>query len=109
MPSWLTIDGGIDAAEELVRSLTWLPGNDDPFAIGATKTLSHVKFECFNTEQSWIIGLAVDKSVLPNADLFLEVSSGYTPGSQYDTFEKKLDHIAAVMKSIFNTLGLTVD
>lgn len=109
MPSWLSIDGGIDAAQELVRSLTWLPGNEDPFAIGATKTLSHVKFECLNTEQSWIIGVSVDKSVLPSADLFLEVSSGYTSGSEYDTFEKKLDHIAAVMKSIFNTLGLTVD
>ncbi len=109
MPSWLTVDGGIEAAEELVRSLTWLPGNDDPFAIGATKTLSHVKFECSNTKQSWVIGLTVDKSVLPSADLFLEVSSKYMPDSQYDTFGKKLDHIAAVMKAIFNTLGLTVD
>ena len=109
MPSWFIVDGGIDAAEELVRSLTWLPGNEDPFAIGATKTLSHVKFECLNAEQSWVIGLTVDKSVLPGADLFLEVSSGYTPGSHYDTFEKKMDHIAAVSRSICNTLGLIVD
>ena len=76
MPSWLSVDGGIDAAHEMIRSLTWLPSNEDPFAIGATKTLSHVKFECLNTAQSWVIGLAVDKSPYQAQTYFLRYPAG---------------------------------
>ena len=71
LPSWLIVEGGSDATEALVRSLTWLSGSTDPFEIGAANTLSHVKFDCINVEQSWAVGITVDKSALPDADLFL--------------------------------------
>ena len=109
LPSWLTVDGGTEAAEELIRSLTSLPENDDPFKIGATKTLSHVKFEFLNTERSWAVGLTVDKSALPEAHLFLEISSGYTSDVEFDTFEKKVDHISTVFRSVSNRLGLILE
>ena len=109
IPSWLIVDGGSDVAEDLVRKLTWLPGSRDPFEIGATKTLSHVKFDCINVDQFWTVGLAIDKSALPDADLFVEVSATYTPGSQFASFEKKLEHILAISDLLSNKLGLILD
>lgn len=109
LSSWLTVDGGTEAAEKLLRSLTWLPGNDDPFAIGATKTLSHVKFECFNTDRSWAVGVTVDRSALREANLFLEIATEYTPDAEFDSFEKKVQHILSTSGLVSTKLGLMLE
>ena len=109
LPSWLTVEGGSDVAEDLVRQLTWLPRSQDPFEIGATKTLSHVKFDFINVDKFWAVSLAIDKSALPDADLFVEVIGVYTPGSEFTTFEEKMKHILTVSDLISNKLGLIVE
>ncbi len=108
-PSWLTVDGGLEAAEGLVRSLTWLPGSSDPFGIGASKARSQVKFDCFNPDELWAFGITVDKSALPDAHLFLEISAEYTLGTHYNTFDKMTEHLSSVSKLVIDKLGLVVE
>ncbi len=108
-PSWLTVEGGIPAAVALVRRLTWLPDSDDPFQIDATNTRSLVKFECFNNENLWKIGITIDKSALQEADLFLELSGEYTSGSHFDSFDKKANHLATVSRAVTDKLDLIVE
>ncbi len=108
-PSWLTVDGGMDAAEGLIRRLAWLPTSHDPFEIGATKTRSQAKFECFNPDEHWGVAITMDRSALPDADLFVEISSGYALGSHFGTFDKKVEHLSIVSRSIIDKLGLIVE
>ena len=108
-PSWLTVEGGQNAAETLVRNLTWLPEAHDPFEIGATNVRSLVKFECLNTDDLWTVGITMDKSALPEAHLFLELSAEYKSDSQFDTFDKKADHLSTVTRSVIDKLGLIVE
>lgn len=108
-PSWLSLEGGIPAAEALARSLTWLPDSVDPFQIEATNTRSLVKFECLNNSDLWKIGITVDKSALQEADLFLELSGEYASGSHFDSFDDKANHLATVSRAVIDKLGLTVE
>ena len=108
-PSWLTVEGGISAAEALVRRLTWLPDSDDPFQIEATNTRSLVKFECLNNDNLWKIGITVDKSALQEADLFLELSGEYPSGSHFDSFDSKANHLATVSRAVIDKLDLIVE
>ena len=108
-PYWLMLDGGIDAAEYLIRGLTWLPGSTDPFEIGATTTRSKVNFVCSNTEELWTVGITMDKSALVNAHLFLEISCEYRPGSHYDTFDKKAEHLSNASRVVADKLGLILE
>ena len=108
-PSWLTVEGGIAAAEALIRSLTWLPDSDDPFQIEATNTRSLVKFECFNNDDLWKIGITVDKSALQEADLFLELSGEYASGSHFDSFDNKANHLSTVSRAVIDKLDMIVE
>ncbi len=107
-PSWLTVEGGRMATETLVRSLTWLPKVDDPFQIGATKTSSVVKYACFNNDNKWQINITLDKSVLPEADLFLELSGEYELGTPFDSFDRLSEHLSTTSKSVIDKLNLTI-
>ena len=109
VPYWLKIESGVDAAEHLIDRLTWLPGNHDPFGIGSTKTESRVHFECINTENLWAIGVTVEKSALPNTDLFYEISANYIPGSHFDNFDKKTEHIETLNGVIAKKLDLEIE
>ena len=110
-PSWLAIEGGKTSTEALIRNLTWLPKADDPFQIGATEVHSIVKFECINKDELWNIGITVDRdrSALPEADLFLELSGEYALGSQLDTFDKIADHFFTISQSIVDKLDLIIE
>ncbi|MXY39940.1 MAG: hypothetical protein F4160_15325 [Rhodospirillaceae bacterium] len=107
--SWLTVEGGVAAAEALVRRLTWLPDSDDPFQIEAANTRSIVKFECFNKDELWKMGITIEKSALPEADLFLELSGDYASDSYFDSIDNKADHISAISLAVVDKLGLIVE
>ena len=109
VPFWLQVEGGMDSVDKIIRRLTWLPDSNDPFGIGSTKVSSQVKFHCFNPDQSWATSISLDKSVLPDAHLFCEISGGYTPGSQFDTLDKKAAHIKAVSRQIYDKIDLEVE
>ena len=100
--SWLTLDGGASVADALVRRLTWLPESHDPFQIGANYTRSQVKFKCSSTDEQWSIGITVDRSALPEAHLCLEMTSEYETGSQFDSFDKKTDHLYTVARTVID-------
>ena len=106
---WLTVNGGMEVAEDLIRSLTWLPEAPDPFGIGASKVRSQIKFDCLNRDDLWSVGITMDKSALPDAHLFLEISAKYMLGTHYDTFDKMTGHLSSVSKSIIEKLGLVVE
>ncbi len=109
IPSWLTVDGGMDAAEDLIRRLTWLPESHDPFEIGSTEVSSQVRFDCFNTEDLWTVRVTVDKSAMPDTHLFLEISGEYAQGSHFDTLDKQAEHLSIVSKLVIDKLGLVVE
>ena len=102
------IDGGMDAAEDLIRRLTWLPESHDPFEIGSTKVNSQVRFDCLNTEDLWTVRITVEKSAIPDTHLFLEISGEYVAGSRFNTHEKQAEHLSAVSKPVLDKLGLVV-
>ena len=108
-PSWLTVDGGVDAAGDLTRRLTWLPESHDPFEIGSTEVSSQVRFNCFNTEDLWTVRVTVDKSAIPDTHLFLEISGEYAQGSHFDTLDKQAEHLSIVSKPVIDKLGLEVE
>ena len=110
VPSWLKLeDSGVDVAVDLVNHLTWAQSNVDPFQIGSTKTESRVKFECLNKEQLWGVWVTLEKSALPDADLFYEVSATYYQGSQYDNLEKKSEHFENLFKVIAEKINLELE
>lgn len=108
-PSWLSLDGGASAADALVRNLTWLPESTDPFQIGTTNVRSMVRFECSNTDEQLTVGVTVDRSALRKAHLFLEISNEFGVGTQFDNFDKKVDHLSYVTRSVFDKLGLEME
>ena len=107
-PHWLILDDGAPAAEGLIRRLTWRPEDSDPFGLGATNTQSQVRFTCSNTPGFWSVVLTIDKSAMPAADLFVEVSALYSPGSGFSTLEEKAEHLSAISKSVADKLSLEV-
>lgn len=109
IPSWLTVDGGMDATEGLIRGLTWLPESHDPFEIGSTKVSSQVSFDCFNKEDLCTVRVTVDKSAMQGTHLFLEISSEYEDGSPFNTLDKQAEHLSIVRDSVVNKLGLEGD
>ena len=108
-PSWLTVDGGVDATGDLINRLTWLPESHDPFEIGSTEVSSQVRFDCFNTEDLWTVRVTVDKSAMPDTHLFLEISGEYAAGSHFDTLDKQAEHLSIVLKPVIDKLGLEVE
>ena len=107
-PYWLMLDDGGPAAERILRSLTWLPDDADPFRLGATNTQSQVRFTCSNMPGLWTAVITLDKSALPSADLFVEVSGIYGPGCGFNTLGERADHLSALSKSIADRLSLDV-
>lgn len=108
-PSWLRLEGGVSAADAFVRNLTWLPESNDPFQIGTTNVRSMVKFECSSTDEQLTVGVTVDRSALREADLFLEISTEFGVGTQFDNFDKKIDHLNSLTRSVFDKLGLEME
>ena len=110
VPSWLKFeDNGVDAAVDLVNHLTWFQGSVDPFQIGSTKTESLIKIGSLNKEQLWEVWVTLEKSALPDADLFYEVSATYYLGSQYDSLEKKSEHFGKLFKVIAEKINLELE
>ena len=108
-PFWLTVEGGIEAAEFMIRQLTWRPDEKDPFGVDATGTRSMVRFESFNKDELWTVGIGVDRAVLPNADLFLDISAEYTLGSRYGDFDEMAEHLAGLFETICGKLELMIE
>ena len=108
-PYWLKLDDGDLAAERLLRSLAWLPDNPDPFGLGVTDTHTQVRFTCSSTPDFWTAVITLDKSALPAADLFVEVSALYSPASGFDTLGEKADHLSTLSKSIADRLSLEIE
>ncbi len=106
---WLTVNGGMEVAENLIRSLTWLPEVPDPFGIGANRVHSPVKFDCSNRDERWNVGIFMDRSALPGTHLFLEFSANYKSGTQYDTLDRMREHVSSVVRSVIATLDLVVE
>ena len=110
VPSWVKFeDNGVDMAVDLVNHLTWFQGNVDPFQIGSTKTESLVKIGSLNKEQLWEVWVTLEKSALPDAELFYEVSATYYQGSQYDNLDKKSKHVRKLFKVIAEKINLELE
>ena len=110
VPSWVKFeDNGVDVAVDLVNHLTWIQGNVDPFQIGSTKTESLVKIGSLNKEQLWEVWVTLEKSALPDTDLFYEVFATYYQGSQYDSLEKKSEHFENLFKVIAEKINLDLE
>ena len=109
MSTWLTLHGGMSQLKGIINNLANLPSSSDPFAIGADHTRSIVKFECSNANANWIVGIMLDKSVLPDADLFLEVAGDYNCGPQFSSFGSMNNHLTSVQRSVLETLQLAME
>ncbi len=108
-PFWLAVEGGTNATEHMIRQLTWRPNERDPFEIGATATRSVAKFDSSNEEEVWSAGVHLDKSAIPEADLFLDVYSEYGSGSSYVSFDDKAEHIYKIVNTVCEKLGLILE
>ena len=111
LPCWLSIrePDSVKITEKLIRNLTWLPDSNDPFEIGATSVSSGVRFDCVNLDESWNVGIMLNKSFLRGSDLFIEFSGEYQSGSRFETFNQKLEHLSSVLTSVIEKLGLTLE
>lgn len=107
-PYWLKLADGGPAAERLLRSMAWLPDNPDPFGLGATDTHTQVRFTCSKMPDLWTAVITLDKSALPAADLFVEVSALYGLKCGFDTLREKADHLSALSGSIADRLSLEI-
>ena len=108
-PYWLSLDNGDSTVERLLRDLTWLPENPDPFNLGASSTFSQVKFTCSNPSAFWTAAITLEKSALPAADLFVEISVEYSPNSAFGTLGKKAEHLSNLFRSIADRLSLETE
>ena len=106
---WLIVEDGANATEHMIRQLTWRPNERDPFEIGATATHSVAKFDSSNEEEVWSVGIYLDKSALPEADLFLDISSEYGPRSIHVSFDDRAEHLSRIANTVCGKLGLTME
>ena len=74
-PTWLTVDGGYDVADALVRSLALKTDSNDPFGIDAHTAPLQATFSCRNLDANWNATIMIAKSQLPDTQLFLQVAS----------------------------------
>ncbi len=107
-PTWLTVDGGCDAAESLVRRLGWRPESSDPFGIGTQKVASPAAFICENLDGNWTASIKIERSQLPDAHLFLLVAVEYGQGSGFETFFDRAEHVDTIRRTVAEAVGLTV-
>ena len=104
--SWLTLEGGMSAAEGLLSSLTSIGETPDPFQINSTKTTTRVKFDFLNTDELWSVALTLEKSAMPGTDLFFEVAGEYLSESRFSDFDARITHMRHVSAQIANNLKL---
>ncbi len=107
MPTWLTVEGGSDAADAVVRGVA-LNDPNDPFRIGARTVPSQAMFTCANRDSNWTATVMIAKSQLPDTHLFLQVASEYVQGSVPVQFVDRTKHIGEIWSSVAVSLGLTV-
>ena len=108
-PLWLTIEGGVEGAGNIIRDLTRCPEEKDPFGIGVTRMRPAIIFECSNDEEIWSVSIHLNISRLQNSHLFLDISSEYGRGSRFDAFDERVDHLAKVVDKVLDKLGLAVE
>lgn len=108
VPFWLAVDGGYEAIKNMIRRLTWRSDERDPFEVGATETRSVVRFESSNDEECWSVGIHLERSVLPNTHLFLDISAEYAVGSCYGDFDSRVEHVTGLVSAITNKLELVI-
>ena len=108
IPTWLTVDGGYDAADALVRSIAWKTDSNDPFRIGAHTALSQATFACMNLDANWTASIMIARSLLPDTQLFLQVAAEYGPASRPEKFVDRAEHVAEIWNSVAESIGLTV-
>ncbi|MCY4139448.1 MAG: hypothetical protein OXF56_14455 [Rhodobacteraceae bacterium] len=107
-PTWLTVDGGYDAAEALIRRLGWQPELNDPFRIGAQRVTSQATFTCMNLAANWTASIKIERSQLPDTHLFLLVAAEYRQGSSPEKFVDRAEHVAGIWRSVAGSIGLSV-
>ncbi len=110
---WLTVDGGYEAADSVVRSVALIHESDDPFRIGAHTMASQMTFACTNQDANWTAFVTVAGSQLPNTHLFLQVASeyahgSYAHGSKPGHFIDRTRHVEEIWSSVAVSLGLAV-
>ncbi len=108
IPTWLTVDGGYDAAEALVRRVGWQPESNDPFRIGSQRVTSKATFACTNIDANWTASIMIDRSQLPDTHLFLQVGAEYRQGSMPEKFVDRAKHVVEIWHSVAGSIGLTV-
>lgn len=107
--TWLTVDGGQDSAENIVRSVASSSESNDPFQIGAHTVPAQATFTCRNQDANWIASITIAKSQLPDSNLFLETALEYEQKSTYGQFADKAEHVEEIWRSVTASLGLTVN
>ena len=80
-----------------------------PFGIGTIETCSQVSFNCLNEDDKWRVGIQLEQSAFRDSNLFLQMSVQYKTGVQFDTFERKFDHLSQATETVTDKLGLTLD
>ena len=107
---WLVLDedNPIEKCEYLIRKFSFSPESHDLFEIGATRVRSKIALDCINDEDQWNVEIFLDRSVLIDSHLFLQINGNYKSDPEMDSFEKKFDYLFDVLGSIVAKLGLTL-
>ena len=95
--SWLECEGGPEAVRKLLheRGGKVVPVVEGDF--GAEKVSYSLGAEFSNDDDGWAGKIALERSVLEQADLFYRVESAYIDTGKYVTLESQMQHVRDLM------------
>jgi hypothetical protein len=105
--SWLKLEGGAAAANELLSKSGAPAKRGDPSAFGAETLIYAPRIYLENKEEGWRLLLTAEPSAIADADLFLLRDFTFNSGGKMNSMEEQLAFTHKTSDPIFHWFGLT--
>jgi hypothetical protein len=106
--TWFTNSEGLKAVGNLIDSHLNPRLLGQPIGLGLHHTSSVVVTRYENTEERWKAVATIEKSEIPEAQLYFDLTVAFEEGGLYNSIKQRADHVAIVLPELLSRFGVTI-
>jgi hypothetical protein len=106
LSGWLTLDGGIEAAHEVLVNRAKPHSLIDPRQLGGETASYALRVNVSNEPEKWNVQIVAEPSAIPMAHLFVGINLLLRDGTPYDSIDEQISFTEQLVPKVFALLGI---
>jgi hypothetical protein len=106
LSAWLTLDGGTEAAQELLVKRAIPHSPIDPQQLGAQTVSYAPRVNVSNEPEKWNVQIVAEPSAIPLAHLFVGINLFLRDGTPYHSIDEQISFTEQLVPKVFASLGI---